>query len=421
MPRPAALVLTPRFPWPLDDGGRIVLWQGLWSASRSHDVTLISFVPPAEAAGPLPPEVDSTCARVVRVPHRPPSLPLAAWRGATGRWPYTLERYQDPAFARAVRDEVARVQPEYALVNHLHLAPYVEELGGVPMVLRAHNAEHRWMERLAAAQGGSPLGLYARHQARRLRDAERALCGRAALVLAIQEGEAAALRALAAGGRVRTLPVGVDLARFLEPSPVRPPVVLLPGSFAWAPNVEGAIRFLEAGWPRVRESAPEARLRVAGKRPPRQLRAAAARAGAEVAADVPSMEEELSRATVVVVPLWVGAGARVKIVEAMAARAPVAATPMAAEGLDLEPRLHYASAESARELGDAVARLLGDPAERVRLGAQGRALAEERWSLESVTKRQEALIADALAGRDETRPAAAGSAPGARPGAAVPT
>jgi glycosyltransferase involved in cell wall biosynthesis len=397
MPRPAALVLTPRFPWPLDDGGRIVLWQSLWSASRTHDVTLISFVPPAEAGGTNPSPIESICARVVRVPHRPPPFPVAAWSGAMGRWPYTLARYQDPAFARAIQDEVARVHPEYALVNHLHLAPYVEALGGVPMVLRAHNAEHRWMERQAAARGGSASGLYARLQARRLRDAERELCGHAALVLAIQEGEAAALRALAPRARVRTLPIGVDLARFLEPSPVRPPIVLLPGSFAWGPNVEGAIRFLEAGWPRVLAGAPEARLRIAGKRPPRSLHTAAARAGAELAADVPSMEEELSRATVVVVPLWVGAGARVKIVEAMAAQTPVAATPMAADGLDIEPGLHYAGAESARELGDVVARLLADPGERIRLAAQGRALAESRWSLESVTRRQEALIAEVLA------------------------
>lgn len=397
MPRPAALILTPRFPWPLDDGGRVVLWQSVWSAARTHDVTLISFVPPAEADGPVPEPVAAVCARVVRVAHRPPPLPIAAWRGAFGRWPYTLARYQDASFARAVREEVARARPAYALVNHLHLAPYVRELGTVPMVLREHNAEHRWMDRQARELGPSAAGLYARLQAGRLRRTEAELCGRAALVLAIQDGEAAALRAIAPEARVRTLPVGVDLGRFLEPSPARPPVVLLPGSFAWAPNVEGALRFLEGGWPRLRAEAPEARLRVAGKRPPQALRAAAARAGAEIAADVPSMEEELSRATVVVVPLWVGAGARVKIVEAMAARAPVAATSLAAEGLDLEPELHYACADEPRGLADAVLRLLRDPAERIRLGAQGRALAEARWSLESTARRQEAWIAEALA------------------------
>jgi glycosyltransferase involved in cell wall biosynthesis len=92
----------------------------------------------------------------------------------------------------------------------------------------------------------------------------------------------------------------------------------------------------------------------------------------------------------------VGAGARVKIVEAMAARVPVVATPAAAEGLELEPELHYYSGEEPPALGAAVAALLHHPAERVRLAAEGRLLAEARWSLDGVALRQESLIARAL-------------------------
>lgn len=373
------------------------MWQSLWGASRTHDVTLIAFVPPGTEGDPVPDAVREATAAVVRVPFRPPPAPVAAIRGLFGRWPYTLARFQDPAFARAVRERAADDRPEYALVNHLHLAPYVASLGSVPMVLREHNVEHRWMERYAATRGASPAGLYARLQAARLRRAERALSTRAALVLAIQEGEAMALRALAPEARVRTLPIGVDLERFREPSPARAPVVLLAGSFAWPPTAEGAARFLEAGWPRVRARHPEARLRLAGKRPPASLAAAAARAGAALAADVPSMEDELAQATVVVVPLWVGAGARVKIVEAMAARVPVVATHLAAEGLDLEPETHYVAGESPADLADGVSALLDSAPERERLQVVGHSLAEARWSIGAVSRRQAELIAEALA------------------------
>jgi glycosyltransferase involved in cell wall biosynthesis len=94
----------------------------------------------------------------------------------------------------------------------------------------------------------------------------------------------------------------------------------------------------------------------------------------------------------------------VKIVEAMAARAPVAATSLAAEGLDLEPELHYACADEPRELADAVVRLLRDPAERIRLGAQGKALAEARWSLESTARRQADLIGEVVGRTGSPRP-----------------
>jgi glycosyltransferase involved in cell wall biosynthesis len=395
MPRPTALILTPRFPWPLDDGGRVVLWQSIVATARTHDVSLVSFVDGNQTSCPEP--VASICSRIVFVQHRPPATLLAAWRGMAGRWPYTLTRYQDPAFARAVRQEAERVSPRFILANNLHMGPYGLTLKDVPWVLREQNAEHRWMERYADSLGPTPAGIYARLQARRLRSAERELCERAALVLAIQEVEAEALRALAPRARVRTLPVGVDLARFLEPSPVDPPVVLLPGSFAWKPNVDGALWFLQEGWPRVRAAFPGTRLRVAGKAPPTVLRQVAASLGADIAADVPSMEEELSRATLVVVPLWVGAGARVKIVEAMAAQIPVVATSLAAEGLELEVGLHYAGGETPAELANQTIALLRSPVERVRLAAQGRALAESRWSLDRVAHRQGVLIEEVLA------------------------
>ncbi len=397
MARSAALILTPRFPWPLDDGGRIALWQSVVATARAHEVTLVSFVPPGQETEPIPEAVAMACADVVRIPHHPPRTPVAVWRGIAGRWPHTLARYTDQHFTRALRDAAERTSPRFVLVNNLHMAPYHADLGGVPWVLREQNAEHRWMQRYADSLGATPAGLYARLQARRLRAAERELCEKAALVLAIQEVEAEALRTLAPRARVRTLPVGVDLARFLEPTPVEPPVVLLPGSFAWKPNVDGALRFLVEGWPRVRDAVPQARLRIAGKAPPPLLCEVASRAGAEVAADVPSMPEEMSRASVIVVPLWVGAGARVKIVEAMAAQIPVVATWLAAEGLELEAGLHYLGGETAAELGKLAASLLRNPKERVRLAAQGRALAESRWSLECVARRQEALIQEALA------------------------
>ena len=392
MTRPPALVLTPRIPWPPDDGGRVVAWQGLLAAAESHDVTLISFAPPDETDPTPPQELADRGVRVIRVPFTPPSGVVAAWRGLFGRWPYSLARYRSQAFDRAIRQEIARRRPAVAYVHHLHLATYVDALDGVPMVLREHNVEFLWMARYARAAGASPRGIYATLQAARLRRAEAELCRRAALVLAIQDEEARVLRAMAPGARVETLPVGVDLAAFPEPAPVSPPVVLLAASFQWPPNVEGALRFLREGWPRLRARVPAAVLRLAGKAPPRALRDACAEAGVELAADVPSMPAEYARATLLLVPIWVGAGARVKIVEALAARLPVVSTSIGAEGLDLEPGVHFAGAETAEALADAAAELLEEPGLRESLATEGRAMAESRWSLHAVSALQARLL-----------------------------
>ena len=396
MTRRPALVLTPRIPWPPDDGGRIVAWQGLLAAAESHDVTLITFAP-VGGADETPTSLTDLGVHVIRVPFEPPSTAAAAWSGLFGRWPYSLARYRSAAFDRAIRDEIARRRPAVAYVHHLHLATYVDSLDGVPMVLREHNVEFLWMSRYARAAGPSPRGFYAALQAGRLRRAEAELCRRSALVLAIQDEEARVLRAMAPEANVETLPVGVDLASLPARAPSVPPVVLLAASFQWPPNVKGALRFLRDGWPRLRAAAPDAVLRLAGKAPPPALRDACVAAGAELAADVPSMAIEYARATLLLVPVWVGAGARVKIIESLAAGLPVVSTSVGAAGLDLQPGKHFVAAEDAESLADRAADLLGDPARRDLLASEGRAVAEARWSLQAVAVLQNRFLAEASA------------------------
>src|SRR5262245_57658644 len=193
----AAIVLTPRRPWPLDDGGRIGLWQVLWSAAQAYDVTLLTLVPQADVETAAPPEVERLGIRVVTVAHEPPPLPVAAWRGVVGRWPFTLERYASQALRSRLLDLVRDLEPALILVNHLHLYPAVADLEGTPFVLREHNVEFSWMARYGESQGFSPRGLFARLQVSRMRKTEAEACRRAALVLAIQAQEAGLLRAIA--------------------------------------------------------------------------------------------------------------------------------------------------------------------------------------------------------------------------------
>jgi glycosyltransferase involved in cell wall biosynthesis len=385
--RPRALVLTTRLPWPLDDGGHIGNYQTVWSLSRAFDTTLLSFVPPGEEGAPVPDGLAALGIRLVRVAHRPPPVPIALLRGLLGRWPYTLARYRSTAFEATLRRLVAEVRPAFAFVNALHLTTYFDALGDVPAVLRAHNLEHLWLARYAERLANPLARLYARDQARRIERTEAERCARCRLVLAIREEEAALLRALAPGTRVETVPLGIDMDRYRPREPQSPPVVALVGSWEWAPNVDGARSFLARGWPRVRARMPSARLRLVGKRPSPEFSEFARRAGAEVVGYVDDMTAEFARAAVLVVPLWMGSGVRVKIVEALAARVPVATTPMGAEGLGLEQDVHAAIAGTPEALGDAVAGLLEQPARARALAEAGHGHVAHRFSLAAVARR----------------------------------
>ena len=387
MSRPCALLLTPRFPWPLDDGGRIVLWQALRAVARSFDTTLVSLVPPAEAARPLPPAVTGLGVSVVRVPHRPPWTPVALARGAVGRWPYMLARYRARGMDRTLRRLVAEQRPALAFVNLLHMATYRDALAGVPVVLRTHDLVHLWLERYAARLRNPVARAYARAQARRTRRVEAELCAACDLVLAIREEEAEVFRRIAPTTRTEVVPVGVETGRYLPREPQQPPVVALIGSWDWPPNLEGALAFLGRGWHRVRARVPGARLRIAGKRMPPVLAEAARRVGAEAVGYVEDMTLEFARASVMVVPLWMGSGVRVKIVEALAARLPVATTALGAEGLGLEPGVHAAFGDTPEELGDSVADLLERPGLASGMAEAGFELVRTRYAMDAVVDR----------------------------------
>src|SRR5262249_28541990 len=137
--RERAVVVTPRAPWPQDDGGRIGLWQTVWAAAQAWDVVLLTLVPPEEAHASVPSEVTALVAEVVRVPHRPPPTALAALRGTWGRWPYTLTRFRNAELARRLRAVVARDRPRFVFLNHLALGIYEADARPAPVVLREHN------------------------------------------------------------------------------------------------------------------------------------------------------------------------------------------------------------------------------------------------------------------------------------------
>ncbi len=398
-----ALVVTPRAPWPLDDGGRIGLWQAVCSVALAFDTTLVTLVSPGEESLPVPTEVERLGIHLVRVPHKVPALPVALIRGTFGRWPYTLTRYHSRALEAELRRQVAAIRPRFAYLNHLSMATHADALGDTPVVLREHNVEHVWLARYAETVRNPLVRAFALDQARRMSTVEAALCTRADLVLAIQDPEADVLRRIAPRARVEVVPIGVDFGRFRPHAPESPPVVLMVGTLTWPPNREGARRFLVEGWPRVRARVPGARLRLVGKGLDPELATIARQAGAEPVGYVDDIAPEFAAASAMVVPLWAGAGARVKIVEALAARVPVVSTTLGAEGLGLTPGVHDLEADTPAGLGDAVADLVTDPSRCRAMTDAGHAWAAARFSLQQVARRTQVLCASAAERAPEGR------------------
>jgi glycosyltransferase involved in cell wall biosynthesis len=390
----------------VDDGGRVVIRQDVAALATRFETRLLVLERPGEPRAAIPDEYERWGVDVAYAEHRFPVAPVALLAGALGRWPYTLARYQSRAFADAVRTHVHHWRPDLAFLNNLHLAPYASAVGNSVRVLRQQNLEQLWLARYADSVRNPAVKAYAAFQARRMRDAEARLCGEMDLVLAMHEDEARAMRAFAPGVRVEAVPVAADFDDATRRAPAAEPTLLVVGSWDRDANAQGARAFLEQGWPAVRARVPGARLRLVGRGIPTALADLARSAGAEPVGYVADLAGELARAWGLVVPLWYGAGARVKTVEAVAARVPVACTPLGVEGLGFVAGRHFLEAATAAGLGEAAAALLERPDEATRRAEEAHAFARERYGRAEVARRTVALCEAALAGPRRADPGA---------------
>jgi glycosyltransferase involved in cell wall biosynthesis len=148
--------------------------------------------------------------------------------------------------------------------------------------------------------------------------------------------------------------------------------------------------FRTHAWGRVRARIPSARMAIVGGNPVPRVRALAGD-GVEVIGEVEDVRPWLTRAAVVVVPLRVGGGTRLKILEAMAMAKAVVATPMAAEGLAVSDHRELLLAKDADRMAERIVAAMSSRDLRVQLGAEARACAVEHYRWEDLVPRIEAL------------------------------
>jgi glycosyltransferase involved in cell wall biosynthesis len=169
------------------------------------------------------------------------------------------------------------------------------------------------------------------------------------------------------------------------------------GSMDWLPNQDGIRFFCDEVWPEVIRQRPSATFQVVGRNPPPAVRALAERPGISVTGSVPDVRPYLAQASVVVVPLLVGGGTRLKIYEAMAMAKATVSTTIGAEGLPVEPGTHFLQADTAAQFAQDIVRLLDDAPLRKRIGDAADAFVREHYGSETIARQFESICLDVIA------------------------
>jgi glycosyltransferase involved in cell wall biosynthesis len=365
--------------------------QGLMSAlARRHAVTAVSLIEPDWDAEEARRAMGAYCEEVVLVPGRRAAglgKRLLQLRSLLSARSFEHHFSRVPAAQRALDDVLSRRRFDVVNLEAPYLAHYrlrQAPPGAPPPVLTLdnHNIEHD----LVRQMGGARLGLARRvHNSldwRKVRREELAAWRAAdgvAFTSAIDEARA---RADVPELRARVIANAVDVRHF-RPSPELPApdgqTVLFFGTVDYFPNRDGLGFFFEHVWPLLSRTHPRARLQIVGPRPTPEV---LARRGprVEVTGMVDDLRPHLAQAAVVIAPLRIGGGTRLKILEGMAMAKAVVSTPIGAEGIEAVPERDLVLAEGAEAFAAAVGCVLDDAALADRLGRSARALVEARYS-----------------------------------------
>lgn len=318
--------------------------------------------------------------------------------------------------SRSAEAELARLAGrdyDAIVMGQLYTEPYARAFPPERTVLDSYNVEARRVATMTAAGGARALA--ARLQAKPVAAYEADVVRRVGRTWAVSEEERTHFDALAPA-RVDLVPNGVD-CRGLPPRETIPsePRVLFLGRMDYGANVD-AVRFLiDSVLPAVGSAA---HVEVVGANPPGWLatRAGGAAKRVDVVGYVEETRPYLDRARLMVVPLRVGGGTRLKILEALARGLPVVTTTLGCEGLGLVDGRDALIADEPEALAAAIDRLLEDDSLCASLAQAGRRTVEERFDWRSIAaeaeRSLERLAAQAVATpRDGTarRPSAAGS------------
>ena len=395
MSRRRLLFVSPRFLFPLDEGGKIRT-TGILRAmlGGAFEIVLASPARPdwrAHAAA-----IGSVCDRFVPWPAPRPGRGGRA-RALLGALPVSVASDRSAAGSGVVAAELAS-GVDLVVVDFPHAAILLPDHLTVPSVLFTHNVEAEIYERHAAVARG-PRKLVWRREATRMRRFEGNAARRFDIVVAVSTRDRRALIERFGLADVALIDTGVDLDfyPFHDPSE-QATTVVFSGAMDSRSNIDGIGFLMDEVWPHVLASRPDARMSVVGRNPPAALVAKAERLGRgwHFTGFVDDIRPHVLAGDVAVIPLRVGSGTRLKAFEAMALGRPVVSTALGMEGLDVRAGTHFLAAETGVDFAAAILRLLSEPGLRRDLARAARHELEERFSWARVARQFEEICLRAL-------------------------
>ncbi len=372
-------MLCSKSPWPKYEGGPIAMYAmitGLQAAG--HTVKVLAANTNKYTVDPE--TIPADFKEKTQIEFVDLDLSISVFGAACNflsRKSYHISRFHTKAIANKLTQILRNETFDIIQLETLQMATYLDiirKYSKAPVVLRAHNIEHKIWQRIADNCPNPFKRIYINHLYKALKRFEIGILNKIDGIIAITPVDARNFDKLSHSSNIVSIPFGINLNSLPE-NPVQPELASLfhIGTMNWFPNEESIKWLITEVWPEVNKRMPDIELHLAGRyMPPWLLKLS--KPNITVDGEVPDVWEYMQKFSIMVVPLFSGSGIRIKIVEAMAAGKAIITTAIGAEGINYENGQHLIIAKDAKSFTDAIIKLCNDKNLRDTLGKNARML-----------------------------------------------
>lgn len=385
------LILDEEIPYPPNSGKRIRSWNLVRRLAKRHAVSWLCY---GRADDPA---VEAFRKAGIRVHLVEPKTNPTGWRlylrlflNLFSTEPFSVTKHYSGRFRKKLRALLAQESWDLVQCEWTPYARFVSKGCCVPVLISAHNVESQIWGRRRQNERNPISKVFFWTQERKMQRFELQALSHASSVTAVTQADVETIRDWGVES-VTLVPNGVHLEAFVPaPEAEREGEILLMASLDWYPNIDALNYFIEEILPLLSARGPQIRLRIVGRRPSESLRRQlSSNSAVDFTGEVEDVNPYLAGAAVFVVPLRIGGGSRIKILEALAAGKAVVSTSIGAEGLNVIPGKHLLIADSPSEFARCVDELLASKTLRQQLGEEGRRLVTDFYGWDGIATQLE--------------------------------
>jgi len=380
------LIFTPHIPYPPNWGFGIRVYQFIRELSRSHRVSVLFYTRPGE---------EKSIEALKQMCHSVHSVPNPLHSDFDKRKVQFLSLFSVRSFQTgSLRTEAMQQTLTQLLdsenfdivqVESSQLACY--DFGKTPaVVVDEHNLEYELLQRMYETERSPLRKLYNYVEYLKFRKEEMECWNRSDACVLTSEREQHILNAHNPNKPSHVAPNGVDID-FFRPStnPVDPNSLVFTGLIGYRPNTDAVLFFIKEVLPHILMKRPKVVFSVVGMKPPEEVLRLAG-PNVIVTGKVDDVRPYIEKAAAFVVPLRMGSGTRLKVLEGLAMGKAMVSTHLGCEGINVQNGEHLLTEDDPEAFAKATLHLVENHDLANRLGMAGRKLVEDQYSWRSIVQ-----------------------------------